>query len=99
MARGDQLGFDLRFDDWAERLAREFAIVLMPRLKESMTRDDCRALGGRLAMLASRRAREAGELRDACSIVSCSGCGQSVDVKSSSVLCPTCCARVGSEEM
>lgn len=83
------------FDDWAERLSKEFAVVLFPYLKEPMTLDDCRALGGRLATLAGKRAREAGALGDAASIVECCVCRQQVDVKSTSVICPTCRAGRG----
>lgn len=96
MVGEDQLGFELVVDDWAERLSREFAVVLFPYLKEPMTLDDCRALGGRLATLAGKRACEAGKLGEAVEIVSCCSCKQRVDAGSTASICPTCSARLGS---
>ena len=56
--------YELVFDDFAARLEREIAIMILPHHGEGYTMDGVRSLSTRLAMLVSKRCREAGRLPD-----------------------------------
>lgn len=61
MASG-QLDLGFGNDDWARRLEREFALIIMPVLDRNFSPDKCREVSANLAKLAARRARDAGAL-------------------------------------
>ena len=85
-----QFGFELRYDGWAEKLEREFAIVLTPYLDKSFAQSKCREISARLAMLAAKRAREASALLDETPMVKCRGCNASIVAQDSVCLCESC---------
>jgi hypothetical protein len=55
---------ELVFDDFASRLEKEFAIMITPTYGTEYGLDRVRKLATRLAMLASRRSREAARMPD-----------------------------------
>jgi hypothetical protein len=55
---------EFNYDTFAEDLERDFALMIMPHYGDGFTREAVRLLSARLAMLASRRAREVGKLPD-----------------------------------
>jgi len=72
------LQYDLVFDDFAAHLESEIALMILPHHGEGYTMDKVRSLSTRLAMLVSKRCREAGRLP---------GYGDS------SGFCPNCACR------
>jgi NADH pyrophosphatase NudC (nudix superfamily) len=56
--------YDLVFDDFAARLEKEIAIMILPHYGDGFSMDKVRSLSTRLAMLVSRRAREASKIPD-----------------------------------
>jgi hypothetical protein len=90
---GEQI--ELRYDSWAERLEREIAIILTPILDSSYSKDKCREVSGRLANLASKRAREASALDDDEPTVKCRGCKTSIMAAVSVCLCESCSRQFG----
>jgi hypothetical protein len=54
--------YDLVFDDFAAKLEKEIAIIILPHHGEGYTMDGVRSLATRLAMLVSKRSREVGRL-------------------------------------
>ena len=73
-SKDPQLGFELRYEGWAEKLEREFSIMLLPVLREGIPTEECRRLAARLVMLAAKRAREASALIDDLPVVKCLKC-------------------------
>jgi hypothetical protein len=61
-APGEQVEFV--YDDFAQKLELDFAIMITPYYGDRFTPDAVRKLATRLAMLASRRCREVGKLPD-----------------------------------
>jgi hypothetical protein len=72
-----QVGFDLRYDDFAALLEKEFALILAPVL-DAKHEGNLRGIATRLALLAGKRAREAGKLRER-ALMLCEACGRSVE--------------------
>ena len=73
-AKGQQ--YDLVFDDFAARLEKEIAIMILPHYGEGFTMDGVRRLSTRLAMLVSRRARQESRIPDYGGAVRfCPNCG------------------------
>jgi hypothetical protein len=71
-----QVGFDLRYDDFAALLEKEFALILAPVL-DVKHEGNLRGIATRLALLAGKRARETGKLRER-AVVLCEACGRNV---------------------
>jgi hypothetical protein len=71
-----QVGFDLRYDDYAAMLEKEFAIILTPLL-DAQHAGNVRGIATRLALLAGKRVRERGALREP-AVVMCEICGREV---------------------
>ena len=71
-----QVSFDLRYDDYAALLEKEFALILSPVL-DARHDGNLRGIATRLAMLAGKRSREAGLLREK-AVVLCDACGREV---------------------
>ena len=69
-----QVGFDLRYDDFSAMLEKEFAIILAPAL-DAKHAGNLRGIATRLAMLAGKRARETGKLRER-ALTLCEVCGR-----------------------
>jgi hypothetical protein len=96
-----QLGFAvedgmLRYDGWAEKLEKEIAIILMPKLDSKFSPDEHRLLAARLAMLAARRARDAKVLVDEAALVKCRGCDAQIVAQTAVCLCESCGKNVRS---
>ena len=89
-SKDPQLAFDLRYEAWAERLEREFAIMLLPVLRETLSTDECRILAARLAMLAAKRARVASALADDLPVVKCLKCQVILVYQTAFCLCGSC---------
>ena len=90
-----QLGFAieegmLRYDGWAEKLEKEIALILMPKLDSKFPQDECRLLAARLAMLAAKRARDAKVLVDEATLVRCRGCSAQIVAQTAICLCESC---------
>jgi rubrerythrin len=89
-------GLVLVHDHFAEKLGSEFAIMLLPVLDKSMPLERCREVADRLALLASKRARDRDEslrLVDALKTVTCRGCDATVEHGLAVPLCPACGAK------
>lgn len=71
-----QVVFDLRYDDFAALLEKEFAIILAPILDRGHE-GNLRGIATRLAMLAAKRARETGKLREK-ALTLCEMCGKNL---------------------
>ena len=96
-----QLGFAvedgmLRYDGWAEKLEKEFAIILLPKIDLKFSPDEHRLLAARLAMLASKRARDAKVLVDEATLVKCRGCDAQIVAQTAVCLCELCGKNVRS---
>lgn len=67
---------ELVFDDFAAKLEKEIALIILPHHGEGYTMDGVRSLATRLAMLVSKRSRQVGRLPDlggeACFCPNCS---------------------------
>jgi hypothetical protein len=72
-----QVGFDLRYDDYAALLEKEFAIILAPVL-DAKHDGNLRGIATRLAMLAGKRVREAGLLKTK-ALAICELCGRELN--------------------
>jgi hypothetical protein len=83
-------GFEIVHDGFAEKLAKEFAIKLLPHLDKSLSQSKCRDIADALAVLAARRARAATLLRDDSEVVVCRGCDASVFLRAAAYLCEKC---------
>jgi len=92
-----QLG-ELRYEVWAEKLEREFSIMLLPVLRENISTDDCRILAARLAMLAAKRARSASALVDDCPVVKCRKCEAILVYHTAFCLCVSCSGMAKPED-
>jgi len=92
---GPQTGFafELSHDGWSEKLAKEFALKLLPHLDRSYSQGKCRDIADGLALLAGKRAREATALRDDQETVLCQGCDASVFLQATAHLCPSCASK------
>ena len=86
----EQVSVDFRFEDWAEKLEREFAIKLLPYLDKRYEVEACRKISASMAMLAARRAREASALNDELAPVMCVGCDHTIPSITALHLCATC---------
>ena len=105
-AQDKQLGFAtvagddgrtiLRYDGWAEKLEKEIALILLPKLDSKFPQDECRRLAARLAMLAARRARDARALVDETALVKCRGCDAQIVAQTAACLCESCGKNVRS---
>jgi predicted nucleic acid-binding protein len=84
--------FELVHDGWSEKLAREFALKLLPHLDKSYSQGKCRDIADALALLAAKRARAATALRDDHEVVLCRSCDTSVFILATAHLCSTCAA-------
>ena len=84
--------FELFHDGWSEKLAREFALLLLPHIDKSYSQGKCRDIADRLALLAGKRAREATALRDDKEVVLCRSCDARVFLLATAHLCSTCAA-------
>lgn len=93
---GDDGRTILRYDGWAEKLEKELAIILLPKLDPKFLPDECRRLAARLAMLASRRARDAKVLVDETALVNCRGCDAQIVAQTAVCLCESCGKNVRS---
>lgn len=93
-----QLELVLEHDAFAERLGREFALILLPVLDKSMPQDRCREVADRLALLASRRAKDEGRMTKASALVPtpCAMCDAPVTLEDAKLLCARCSASVRS---
>ena len=96
-----QLGFAveggmLRYDGWAEKLEKEIAIILAPKLDPKFSQDELRLLAARLAMLASKRARDAKVLVDEATLVRCRKCDAQIVAQTAVCLCEECGKNVRS---
>ena len=91
-----QVELVLEHDDFAERLEREFAIILLPVVDRAMPQDRCREVAGRLALHASRRARDAGRLAALPKPSPCAGCDAPVEQGEGVVLCARCAGDIKS---
>jgi hypothetical protein len=96
-----QLGFAtedgmLRYDGWAEKFEKEVAIILAPKLDPKFSPDEHRLLAARLAMLASKRARDAKVLVDEATLVKCRGCDAQIVAQTAVCLCEECGKNVRS---
>lgn len=58
--------YDLVFDDFAAKLEKEIALMILPHFGEGFTMDGVRRLSTRVAMLVSKRSREAAKIPDYC---------------------------------
>lgn len=85
---------ELRYEVWAERLEREFSLLLIPYMDPKITTEKIRIIAARMAMVAAKRAREASALDDDddC-IVKCASCQTKVVQKVSASLCVDCLRR------
>lgn len=81
---------DLRYEDWAARLSLEIALILTPAVGPHYDATRTRELGGRIAMLAAKRAREASALKDDVAVVPCRSCGTEVPAGMAAHYCFTC---------
>lgn len=89
-SKDPQLGFELRYEGWAEKLEREFSIMLLPVLREGISTEECRILASRLAMLAAKRARDASALADDFPVVKCRKCEAILVYQTAFCLCVSC---------
>ena len=89
-SKDPQLGFELRYEGWAEKLEREFSIMLLPVLREGISTEECRILAARLAMLAAKRARDASALADDLPVVKCRKCEAILVYQTAFCLCGSC---------
>jgi len=72
-----QVTFELRYDDFAAMLEKEFALILSPVL-DVKHEGNLRGIATRLALLAGKRARETGKLRER-PLSICESCGRNAD--------------------
>jgi len=89
-------GFELAHDGWASKLAKEFALKLLPHLRPEYSQSKCRDVADALALLAGRRAREATALRDDLETVKCRGCDASLFLLSGAHFCERCAGEIRS---
>jgi hypothetical protein len=86
---------EMRYEVWAERLEREFSLLLIPYMDPKLDVDRIRIISARMAMLAAKRAREASALDDDDdNLVKCSGCRVPVVKATASSLCFECLSRL-----
>ncbi len=84
----------LRYEIWAERLEREFSLLLMPYVDPKLATEKVRIISARMAMLAAKRAREASALDDDDKhVVKCSGCRMELIRTTSASICCGCLRR------
>jgi hypothetical protein len=72
-----QVTFELRYDDFAAMLEKEFALILSPVL-DVKHEGNLRGIATRLALLAGKRARETNNLRER-PLSICEACGRNAD--------------------
>jgi hypothetical protein len=82
--------FELSHDGWSEKLAKEFALKLLPHLDKSYSQGKCRDIADALALLAAKRARAATALRDDQEAVLCQSCDAKVFLQATAHLCSKC---------
>jgi len=88
--RQTDFGFEIVHDGFAEKLAMEFAIKLLPHLDKSLSQSKCRDIADALALLAARRARAATLLRDDTEVVICRSCDTTIFLRAAAYLCENC---------
>jgi hypothetical protein len=82
---------EIRYEVWAERLEREFSLLLIPFMDPKLSTEKIRVVSARMAMLAAKRAREASALDDDdADVVGCVGCKAELVRTVSEVLCLSC---------
>lgn len=93
-----QLDLILEHDGFAEKLGLEFSIILLPLLDRTMPGSRCREVADRLALLASKRAKEEGRRTKAVALVPvpCAGCDDPVTPADAALLCARCATSVRS---
>ena len=85
---------ELRYEIWAERLEREFSLLLIPFMDPKLTTEKIRVISARMAMLAAKRAREASALDDDDErVVRCASCQINLIQTVSASLCCGCMRR------
>jgi|WetSurSiteA1Bulk_404760.scaffolds.fasta_scaffold71843_2 hypothetical protein len=85
---------ELRYEVWAERLEREFSLLLIPFMDPKLTTEKIRIISARMAMLAAKRARQASALDDDDErVVKCASCQTKLIQTVSASLCCGCLRR------